>query len=331
MSDDYSLDIMQHIKSRGYFKTSKQRKDKITKLQMVNMLRRTQRMFEWKGLPDTIPQRDMELLIQTRGLTGIVKHNDKLYSVFGGLGGTPQYNYMPTWYIVANPYLKLNKTFYIYNDDEHKKDVVIIPNDSLYQGIIPLLSYHCEMLTEIQLTKRCIVVNNRMPNLLVAPDANAKQNLDDFLSDLDEGELASIFDKNYLKNIQSIPISDGSTRNVMTQVLEMEQYQKAAMFNDIGLQMNYNMKRETITSSEAQLGESALLPLPDDMLEMRKIACRQVKEVFDEKWEVEFSSAWKDLRKSIQVEMAIEEKELNDVQSIGNEDSNDNEVENEEK
>lgn len=325
MANDYSLDICQYIRSKKFFKKSDDRKDRITQLQMFNMIRRTSKMFEWKGLPDTIPQRDLELQIQTRGITGIIHYNDNYYSVYGGLGGVPNYNYMPTIYIVANPYLKLSKTYYIYNTEEHEKDVVIIPNDSLYQGLIPTLSYHCELLTEIQLTKRCVMIISRMPKILTAPNNNTKADLDGLIKDLIDGEITSMYDKNMLQNINSVDVSDGTARNLMTQILETEQYQKAAMFNDIGLQMNYNMKRETITSSEAQLGESALLPLCDDMLEMRKKACKEVNDVFGLKWEVEFSSAWKDLRKSIQVEMALEEKELiepNDVQSIGQENDN---------
>lgn len=315
MATDYSLDICQYIKSKNFFSNSKERKRRITELQMDNMLRRTSRMFKWTGLPDTIPQRDMELMIQTRGVTGIIRHEGKLYSVWGGLGGVPNWNYMPSIYVVANPYLKLSKTYHIYDTPEFKKDVVIIPNDSLYKGLIPILSYHCELLTEIQLTKRCILIMSRMPKILTAPNNNAKNDLDGFLKDLEEGEISSMFDKNMVQNINSVDISDGTARNLMTQNLETEQYQKAAMFNDIGLQMNYNMKRETITSSEAQLGESALLPLPDDMMDMRKTSCKQMLEVFDEHWGVEFDSAWKDLRKSIQVEMDLQEKELNTEQS----------------
>lgn len=327
MANDYSLDICQYIKSKDFFKKGNNRKDKITQLQMFNMIRRTAQMFEWSGLPDTIPKRVLELQIQTRGVTGIIEHNGKYYSVYGGLGGVPNWNYMPTIYIVANPYLKLSKTYYIYDTDSHKKDCIIIPNDSLYQGLIPTLSYHSELLTEIQLTKRCIMIISRMPKILTAPNNNAKSDLDGLIDNLIDGEITSMFDKNILQNINSVDISDGTARNLMTQVLESEQYQKAAMFNDIGLQMNYNMKRETITSSEAQLGESALLPLCDDMMDMRKVACKQVKDLFDLDWNVEFSSAWRDLRKSIQVEMALEEKELNTdntVQSIGQ-----NEVKNE--
>ena len=103
----------------------------------------------------------------------------------------------------------------------------------------------------------------------------------------------------------------------------MEQYQKAAFYNDFGMQMNYNMKRETITSSEAQLGEGALLPFSDEMMEMRKQSCKELKETFDLNWEVEFSSAWSDLRKSIQFGLMAEENEVKNsnpdiVHSSGN-------------
>lgn len=295
------------IQLKKFFEKSKNRKERITKLQMYNSLRRTMRMFKWTGLPEEIPQRYLELSVQTRKYMGIVEHEGKHYCLWGGLGGVPNYNYLPTWFIVANPYLKLSNTYNIYGDN---KDCVIIPNDSLYQGMLDTISFHSEILTEIQLTKRRIIINNRMPKIITAPDNNTKRDIDDLLKDVEDGEIASIFDRSFLKDIQSIDNTGNEARNLITQVLEMEQYQKASLFNDLGLQMNYNMKRETITSSEAQLGESALLPLPDDMLETRKIACKEVNEVFGLKWNVEFDSAWADLRKSIRVEMELQEKDL---------------------
>lgn len=313
--DEYELQVLGYIQPKKFFdKQTKSKKEKITRYQMFNMLRRTQRMFDWKGderFFERISPRNMELMIQIRGLIGIIFHEGYFYSVWGGLGGKPNWDYMPMNYIVANPYLKLSETYNIYDEDGSvKKDVVIIPNDSLYQGLLPILSYHSELLTEVQLTKLCILKNNRTPNIVTAPDNNAKRDLDEYFNDLDEGKIASVYDKNILKNIGSIPLNDGSSRNVMTQVLEMEQYQKAAMFNDIGLQMNYNMKRESITSSEAQLGEGALLPLCDDMYEMRRIACKQIKDTFDVNVTCEFSSAWKNLHQSIEVELEVEKSEV---------------------
>lgn len=331
MAEPYELNIMNFIKVYKFLgkvnskKDSDKRKDKITRLNMNNMFRRTLRMFKWEGLPVEIPSRVLELQIQTIGYTCIFQSNGKTYQSYGGLGGVPNYNYMPSICIVSNPYLKMQAhTFNIYDDDEKgiKKDCVIIPNDSLYQGMCPTFSFHSEMLTEIELTKRCVYIAQRIPYLFTAPDDNAKKDVDDLLEDLDMGELASVLDKNFLKNIGVVDTSGTGSRNIVTQLLEAQQYQKAALFNDIGLQLNYNMKRESITSSEAQLGEGALLPLADDMMDMRKIACKEVKDTFDLDWKVEFDSAWYNLRKSIVVEMEKEESDINnkneEVQSNGN-------------
>lgn len=310
MSKDFDGVWLSYVNPVNFFqKEYSKRKSKLTLLQMKNMLRRTLKMFEWKGLPETIPQRILELNLQTRGHIGVFMNGDKLHASWGTLGGTPNYNYMPSWYIVSNPYLDnvMGTTFHIYGEN---KDIVVIPNDSLYEGLIETLSYHSEILTEIQLTKRCIIIRKRNPEALTAMDNNAKVAIEAWYDKLMEGDLTFIQDKNLLRPISTVGGEKSDGHNILTQVLEMEQYQKASLYNELGLQMNYNMKRETITSSEAQLGESALLPLPDDMYEMRKIACDEINALFGTKWSVDFASAWKDLRKSIAVGMSVEESKI---------------------
>lgn len=293
------------VKQINYFNWSKKKvpahKQHITRYNIRNTILRTSRMFTWKGLPKEIPQRFLELVLQTWGYIGIIKNNDKYYSCWGTLGGKPNYNYMPSKFIVANPHINnsgLNKEFDIYGED---KNVVIIPNDTLYRGLMPILTFHSELNTEIQLTKRLIIINERMPNALIAPDNNAKEDIKDFLGDLEDGELASIFDKNIMRKVDSIPYGEGRSANLITQIIEMEQYQKASLFNDLGLQANYNMKRETLTSSENLLNIDALLPLCDDMLEMRQNACDELKELFGLEISVDFSSAWKMLRDNLEL------------------------------
>lgn len=300
-------------------KKANPKKDKLTNYLIRMQLRRTLQMFNWSiqsnGKPSTkIDKRNLELLIQTYGLAGIIKHNDELYALFGTLGGEPNWNYMPTKFICANAFLNLSKEYNIYDTDKGQSDCVIIPNDSLYQGMLPSLSYHSEMITEIELTKKQVLVWLRAPHTFSAPTSNAKKDVEDYLALLESGELGAIFDKSFLRNILDIGGDNTSSRGILTQVLEVLQYEKASMFNDCGLEMNYNMKRESITSSEAQLGEGSLLPTPDDMMDMRKLACKRVKEVFDEDWSVEFGSAWKVLHESIDLE--LKEKETNNSSQL---------------
>ena len=68
------------------------------------MLNRVQSMFEYKGLPDTIPQKMIEIYIMTNGHSVIIEHEGKLYVCFGNWGGEPNEYYIPTKYVVANPY-----------------------------------------------------------------------------------------------------------------------------------------------------------------------------------------------------------------------------------
>lgn len=293
--------------------TAEERKNKITKHIIFEQLQRTIRMFDWdircNGKTSTkITRRSLELLVQSNGLGGVVKVKDELYCLYGTLGGEPNWNYMPSKFIFANAFLNESRECDIYGI-EKDRDVVIIPNDSLYRGMIPTIKFHAEQLTETYLTKRAVLIWLRANRLLTAPTSDAMDDLKDYLQDLELGKLASIYDKNFLKDIKDLG-GDNSVRGVVTQILECLQYEKAALFNDCGLQMNYNMKRESITSSEAQLGEGALLPKPDDMMDMRKMAVQDIKDVFDETWTVEFSSAWKDLHQSINLEIQLEQAEV---------------------
>lgn len=322
MNEEFNLTDLTWIKSQEMLRKGKgknalsERKNRLTRHNMFNMYRRTLQMFKWSGLPYEIPQRNLELTIQTRGFACIYPCNGKHYQGYAGLGEKPNYNYMPTVAIVSNPYLKLSsQRFEIYDTEKGKANCVIIPNDSLYQGMNDTLSLHSELITEVQLTKLLVMILSRYPALLTAPNNNEKQDLMEVFEDLEGGSLKVILEKSFLNQINSVELGKDMPNNLITQLNELEQYEKASEFNDIGLQMNYNMKRESITSSEAQLGESALLPLPDDMMDMRKESCKRIKEVFDLNWGVEFGSAWKDLRKSIFFENKKLENEAEGVQT----------------
>lgn len=314
MAIDYSLEVLAYIKNKHILQEDKERKNKLTNIQIANMFKRTSRMFKLEPRNDKAeqflrdnPQNLLELQVQARGLMGVVEKDGKYYMVRGSLGGIPNHTYMPSNLIVTNPYLKLDSfKFDIYGE---KKNCVVIPNDTLYEGLLFLISYHCEMLTEIELTKLLISQYTRSPAMATAPDNNAKKDIDAFFADLAEGKIKSVYDKNFMKAIGTVQLNPNSSHNVITQVLEMQQYEKASLFNDIGLQMNYNMKRETITSSEAQLGEGSLLPLCDDMYECRKKAYEELKELWGIDLAFDFSSSWKDMRQSIENEIKKEQHE----------------------
>ena len=253
-----------------------------------NMLNRTQSMFRYDGLPDTIPQRILELMLQTFGYVTFYRHNGQLYVFRSSLGGEPDVYYMPTLSIISNPALALFKELKI-NDE-----CVVMPNDSLYVGLMPILSHYASMTVENEITIREVLINSRIPDLISAQDDRTKASAEKFLKDIEDGKLGIIAETAFLDGLKTQPYGATGNNNTITNLIEFEQYWKASVFNELGLNANYNMKRESLNSEESQLNNDALLPLVDDMLKMRRDALEKVNEMFGTDISVDFASSWKD-------------------------------------
>lgn len=289
------------------------------------MLNRTQSMFKWDGLPDSIPQRILELYLQINGNVCFYKHNGTLYVFTGGLGGEPNEYYMPTIYTIANPALKLSKNL------EIDSDCIVIPNDSMYIGLIPMFTRYASAMTESELSIDIATVNTRIVDLLSAPDDRTKASAEKFLEDIRKGKTGVIAENSFLDGIKAQPYGATGNTNVLTNLIELVQYQKASWFNELGLNANYNMKRESLNSAESQLNNDALLPLIDDMLNMRKIGAEKVNAMFGTSISVSLASSWEDNQQEIDSEQdAIsgqpeEEQAEIDVQG-GDEDADGEEI-----
>lgn len=265
------------------------------------MLNRTQSMFKWDNLPESIPQRILELYLQSNGHCAFYKYNDTLYIFVGGLGGESDVYYMPTIYTIANPALKISKSLKI------DIDCVVMPNDSLYLGLFPMFEKYATAITETELSIEIATINSRIIDLITAPDDRTKTSAEKFLSDIRDGKPGVIAENAFLDGIRAQPYGTTGNTNILTNLIELNQYQKASWFNELGLNANYNMKRESLNSSESQLNNDALLPLIDDMLETRKRAVEKVNAMFGTDITVSLASSWEDN----QIEIDYEQDELN--------------------
>ena len=260
------------------------------------MLNRTQSMFKWDGLPDTIPARSLELFLQINGNVCFYKHNGELYVFVGGMGGEPDPYYMPTKYTIANPALNLHKTLDI------GKDCIVMPNDSLFLGLLPMYERYASGITETELSMKIATVNTRIYTLISAPDDRTRESALQYLNDIDDGKPGVIAENGFLDGLRAQPYGANGNTNVLTNLIELEQYFKASWFNELGLNANYNMKRESLNASESQMNNDALLPLVDNMLECRKKSVEKVNEMFGTNISVSFASSWEDNAEEIEIE-----------------------------
>ena len=246
---------------------------------------RTQSMFTYEGLPDTIPVQWLESYLQRNGSCCIAEHEGKLYALLGNAGGELDEYYQPTIYTVANPALNLSKTFKI------GEDCVYCKNDYDAIGLVPLVSRYCGLMTENLLTVRISDINMRMMNLLSAPDDNTLQSTKQYLKDLEDGKLGVVGETPFFEGLklQSKGVGNG---DYMIQFIELQQYLKGSMYNELGINANFNMKREALSGQEVALNDDALMPLIDDMLKQRRAMCDELNEMFGLNVSVDYGSTW---------------------------------------
>ena len=261
---------------------------------VVYMLNRTQKIFEYEGLPDTIPKRMLEFLLQVNGFACICKVKDDLYAMRGGLGGEPDAYYQPTICVVANPALKFDKTLKIH------EDCVIMRNDSFRYGLLPMFRRYATAMVENDISFRMASINTRIQALLTAPDDATRAAAEKYLDDVESGKLGAIQVNEFLNGMQALPMTN--SQRTFTDLIEYQQYIKASWFNEIGLNANYNMKREKLSTTESQMNSDALLPLVDDMLENRQTAIDEINDMFGTNITVRFASSWEKLLEEFQQE-----------------------------
>ena len=261
---------------------------------------RTQSMFTYEGLPDTIPVQWLESYLQRNGSCCIAEHEGKLYALLGNAGGELDEYYQPTIYTVANPALNLSKSFKI------GEDCVYCKNDYDAIGLVPLVSRYCGLMTENLLTVRISDINMRMMNLLSAPDDNTLQSTKQYLKDLEDGKLGVVGETPFFEGLklQSKGVGNG---DYMIQFIELQQYLKGSMYNELGINANFNMKREALSGQEVALNDDALMPLIDDMLKQRRAMCDELNQMFGLNVSVDYGSTW---HSNVVEKQLISEEEL---------------------
>ena len=291
-------------------------------------LDRLQSMFTWSGLPDTIPQKWLESYLLVDGQCAVINTSKGLFATNGGMGADPNEYYIPTKYIVTNPWLPEGSSAgkqYIIDGDE--KDAVLVRNDIYTVGLMPLLMKYCTQMVENDITMSIADIWVRATVALSAADDQTKESAEQWLRDLRKGKLGVIGEAPFLagnqnESLRTNPI--GTVAGTLTDLIEYHQYLKAGLYNDIGLNSNYNMKREAIMSNETKLNDDALHPLIDTMLACRKEAAEEINKLFGTNISVEFNSAWADNEKENEAVMQQIENDAEEVAPDEADNENDN-------
>ena len=261
-------------------------------------------MFEWSNLPDTIPQVELEKMLQINGYAVIAEYQGKLYAFQAGFSGQDPYN-QPTKAIVNNPALKNNTTYTI------GEDCIVIKNDDMKQGLNGIYDYYGQRLIENQITMLMTDYNLRMPFTISSSDDQTTQSAKMYLKKIIDGSLGVIGEQKLFKALSVTPTNSKQTAT-FADLYGYQQFIIAQLNNTIGLATNNNMKRERLTTNEIEVNKNASYPLVDNMLKNRQQAVDAINKMFDVDISVEYSSIWR----------GINDNSDNSISNNGNDENN---------
>ena len=249
------------------------------------MLAKTLSMFEYDKLPDSIPQVEIERMLQTNGYAFVTEVEGVLYAFTGGLGGVPDVYGQPTQIVISNPALGFNKTLSL------KDDGVLFINDSLRIGLLPLFEKHNTLLAENEVSMVMHGYNTRIQKVISASDDRTKASAEAFVKKAVDGELAVIGENALFDGVKLQGGSGDGAGSIMS-LIEYQQYIKSSMFNEIGLGQNHNMKRERLVSAEVDQIKDSIYPYIYDMLKCRLKALEKLNAKYGLGIAVDFGSVW---------------------------------------
>ena len=207
------------------------------------MLNRSRHIFKWSNLPDTITERTLELYIQIYGYAAIVKVDDNLYVMSGGLGGKPNPEYMPTIFTYSNPALNTSASLKI------GEECIIIPNDSTYMGMLPMYKYFATLDVETDISFKRMLVNMRKLNVISSNNDRTTASAREYLNRIDDGDDGIIAEPGLVDALRVQPTN--SPDKLLTDLIEFKQYNKASKallkvmdsFEDMD---NYRLKLDSL-------------------------------------------------------------------------------------
>ena len=281
-------------------------KELLQKQIISQMLTKTITIFKYDNLPETITDKDIEIITQVNGYSVWKEVDGKLYVFYGSLGGEPNPYYLPTLAIIANPALRYNASLKI--DEE----CVVMLNDYLYTGLMPLFNKYGSLLTEADISLKYAIINARVPALLQSDNDNTYKSAQEFFSKIEKGDgYGIIASKEFFEGIKS---QDFYKQPYIKDLIESIQYIKASWYNEIGLNSQFNMKREAINSAESRLNDDILHPTIDVMLQCRKKAVEKINKMFGTNITVELNSVWEQNRIKEDIALQYREAEVDNLE-----------------
>lgn len=216
------------------------------------------------GLPENADINFVMTHLLTVGRIATVKINGKIYMTNGRLGGDKDVNYYGTKVIGANPILGS----YELERGVDGEVTFLTPFDHIplfstdkygnRGGIYSLIAYTAALLADNVCSLNSAQINGRVQAIITSEDSTIASSAEAVLRDLYAGKPYKVITEDLYKRVHVNPLSASVQAHQLIELIEVQQYIRAMFWNSIGIDSNYNMKRERLISAEVESNFTAL-------------------------------------------------------------------------
>ena len=234
------------------------------------------RLFEWKGLPENIPQKEIEIRLVADGFCGAVIDGKKGPMVAtGGMHGPTQYfdEFTKFTYAAATARGGTRKI---------GKNCVIINNTSLRNSLLPLINFYASLMAHASISLRKANINLRDVDVFVADNDATVENIKDYQKARYEGKDSVIYDVDgELKVGDSVKnVANSRQTQTISEILNELNELKRMFFAEIGVRYAKE-KKERMVEAEVSSDNSMLLINICDMLRQRQKAAEEMSKLYN--------------------------------------------------
>ena len=172
------------------------------------------RLFEYEGLPPTIPGTELEKILLLTGKAGIIKTDTYGYVAVPcspyGVGLYPSYYPLAIW---STPLLR--------GDGVVNRDIVIIRNNAFMTGISETVDRYARMLADVESTLALSLINVRQPAMAAAPDENTAYSYQAARLAMTLGDTEAILNRSVLDDIKTIDAVHTIPATLLTDIVSV--------------------------------------------------------------------------------------------------------------
>lgn len=239
-------------------------------------------IYEYSGLPESLPAREIELNLIITGHAVIFRNNGDLVCIRTELYGYDEY-YRPTQAVFGNVKIQskdltLGKNAEVIYNNWIRANV--LDHQIVDSGLLTYIKRYARMLADVESTISIRLVNSRQTSYSIAKSQAMAEQLKAFNAQVEAGESAIITDSPFLDAFRNVDIAGKQDTEKVNDLLIARDKILATFFREIGVKFQQEQKKAQLTEDEVEADEQLLLINPKEMLRERQEGLERVNKLF---------------------------------------------------